>query len=128
MRYAVVLAILAAGCATNYTRYDEAHWWPSGQPQSVVRYRAAQLTTAGSKLAEGANTFTRLDDGTFESGNKSSGLDAAGNPAEIIKAAIPLLAALEPLLAPAVAQGPVTTEPSALERLISVLRAARGDK
>lgn len=122
MAYFVCVAFLT-GCATNYTRYSEAHWYSDGTPKSTVAYKAAQLTTAGSKLAEGANTFTRLDDQSFESGNTSSGLEAAGDPVEALRIALPVL---ELLAAPPV--GAVANEGSPLMRLIEILRATGGSK
>ena len=113
----------SSGCATNYTRYDESHYYPTGLPKSIVHYKAAQLTTAGSKLAEGANTFTRLDDSTFESGNTSSGLEAAGDPVEALRVALPVL---ELLAAPPAAVA--AQEGSPLVRLIEILRATKGAK
>lgn len=118
------LGTCAMGCAANRVAFSESHWYPDGAPKSVVTLNQMQLVTAGSKLQEGANTFTRLDDQSIESGNASSGLDAGGDPVELLQAAVPLLALLDPTTA-------VTTaapRADSMGRLIEILRVLRGTK
>lgn len=120
----ILLAVVALfGCAANRVAFSEAHYYPSGLPKSLVELHQIQLTTAGSKLQEGANTFTRLDDQSFESGNTSAGLEAAGDPVEALRVALPVL---ELLAAPPAAVGPTQPGPSPLVRLLEILRAIGG--
>lgn len=95
-RAALILALLCAGCALNRASLTETLLDPAtGQATSRTRVETTVLTVAGSKAADGAGKVTyeatRSGAWKLEVGQSAHGLEAGGEPADVIREASPSL-------------------------------------
>lgn len=87
--YAAILFVLP-GCVTNTAKFTQTECYPDGTPKTVIVAKSRTYATAGSRLAIGKGKVQGYIDGKRVTvGQDASGMEAGGEPAEVIDKATP---------------------------------------